>query len=502
MEPARRRASLQGPTRCCFLDEEHDIGLPTAWNDPVREKLWLYNLHYFDDLNALDADQRTGWQRTLIGRWVHENPPTKGVGWEAYPASLRIVNWIKWGLAGNVLDSTWLDSLAVQARWLAGRLELHLLGNHLFTNAKALVFAGLFFDGTEASAWLEKGMAILREEIPEQILSDGGHFERSTLYHALVLEDLLDLFNLAEAYHASIPPGFRDVNALYTDTIRRMRVWLAALCHPDGELSFFNDAAIGIAPAVNELESYAIRLGLGPSSAPQEACAHFGDSGYIRVDLGDKGVALLDVAPIGPDYLPGHAHADTLSFEMSVFGQRVVVNSGISRYGLSPERLRQRGTAAHNTVTIDGLDSSEVWGGFRVARRAKPFGLRIWGDGRALRILCAHDGYRRLKGKPVHWREWRFEKGLVEVVDNLEGGFREAVSRLHFHPDIALSHQPESGMGHAVLPTGQQLHWQVEGADSWLAESAYFPEFGIAIANQCLEMRLTSSRCAVRLHWV
>jgi uncharacterized heparinase superfamily protein len=86
-------------------------------------------------------------------------------------------------------------------------------------------------------------------------------------------------------------------------------------------------------------------------------------------------------------------------FELSLFGQRVVVNSGTSQYGLGAERLRQRGTAAHSTVEVDGADSSEVWGGFRVARRARPFGLAITDEDQGLKVICAHDGYRRLEGQ-------------------------------------------------------------------------------------------------------
>ena len=97
-----------------------------------------------------------------------------------------------------------------------------------------------------------------------------------------------------------------------------MRIWLAAMCHPDGEISFFNDAAIGIAPSPTELENYAERLGLPSIAAPGDGVVHFPESGYIRVQRGDM-VALLDVAPVGPDYLPGHAHADTFSFELSLF---------------------------------------------------------------------------------------------------------------------------------------------------------------------------------------
>src|SRR5690606_31907456 len=109
-------------------------------------------------------------------------------GWEPYPLSLRIVNWIKWAMSGSTLSPTMEQSLAIQVRWLTGRLEYHLLGNHLFANAKALVMAGLFFKGPEADAWLAKGLSILEREVPQQLLPDGGHFERSTMYHALALE--------------------------------------------------------------------------------------------------------------------------------------------------------------------------------------------------------------------------------------------------------------------------------------------------------------------------
>jgi hypothetical protein len=85
-----------------FLNVIGHVRKAVDWNDPAREKLWLYNLHYFDDLNALvAAAERTAWQRALlIERWVAENPPGAGNGWEPYPTSLRSVNWIKWGWPG------------------------------------------------------------------------------------------------------------------------------------------------------------------------------------------------------------------------------------------------------------------------------------------------------------------------------------------------------------------------------------------------------------------
>lgn len=83
------------------------------------------------------------------------------------------------------------------------------------------------------------------------------------------------------------------------------------------------------------------------------------DSGYVVAKVNEIKL-ITDVAKVGPDYIPGHAHADTLSFEFSIGNQRVFVNSGTSIYGLGEERLRQRKTETHNTVVVDGEDSSSV----------------------------------------------------------------------------------------------------------------------------------------------
>lgn len=201
---------MLSPTRFRFLNVENEISRSGDWNSPKVFKLWLYNLHYFDDLNADGAASRFEWHRGLITRWIAENPPGIGTGWEPYPLSLRLVNWVKWLLAGNALGEDMRQSLALQARFLTQRLERHLLGNHLFANAKALVFAGCYFAGDEADSWLRLGMAILNHEIPEQILGDGGHFERSTMYHALALEDMLDLINVTQCFLPQLQPTLQE----------------------------------------------------------------------------------------------------------------------------------------------------------------------------------------------------------------------------------------------------------------------------------------------------
>ena len=181
-----REASLLGPTRFRFLNEERDLRWPHAWTDPSIPILWLFNLHYFDDLHARDSGLREERAlRGLIQDWIQGNPPGVEPGWDPYVISARVVNWIKWALRGRRLPDGVLDNLSIQTRYLANRLEYSLLGNHLLTNAKALVFAGLFFSGTEADGWLRTGLGILRKQLPEQILRDGGHFELSPMYHSL-----------------------------------------------------------------------------------------------------------------------------------------------------------------------------------------------------------------------------------------------------------------------------------------------------------------------------
>jgi len=461
----------------CFLNETHAVRSVSDWNHPRWEKLWLYNLHYFDDLAAAVSDQRSGWHRALIQRWIEENPPGTGNGWEPYPTSLRIVNWVKWGLAGNELEGNWLNSLAVQAIWLERNLEVHLLGNHLFANAKALIFAGLFLQCEEAERWYETGKSIVERELPEQVLTDGGNFELSTMYHLIFLEDLLDLVNIHRVYDRDLPPTIAE-------SIPRMVQWMEQMCHPDGEIAFFNDAAIGVTPSVAEIRVYGEHLGfsLEDDGRSKLGFVELSDSGYSRVEVEDA-VAIVDRAAIGPDYLPGHAHADTLSFELSLFGQRVVVNSGTSVYGTGVQRQIERGTAVHSTVMVDSENSSEVWGGFRVARRAKVLKSDSSRQGDKWVLSANHDGYRRLSGKPIHHREWSMSQRQMVIRDRISGrGVHHISAIFPIHPQVAVdSKQPQGVMLHV---DHHPVEMMIEGeGELELCSAHYHPEFGCSVEN-------------------
>ncbi len=500
---AQRNIKLIDKSEFQFLGKRgqlHEIG----WDGPQREKLWRYNQHYFDDLNAAQAPDRVDWHKALLAEWVARNPPGQGTAWEPYPTSLRVVNWVKWALAGNVLTDACLHSLAVQVRWLGRRLEFHLLGNHLFSNAKALVFAGLFFDSPEADAWIHQGMTILARELPEQILDDGAQFERSTMYHALAFEDLLDLINVTRVYSDAIPERWRRLVEVLPEQAQRMSAWLECMCHPDGEIALFNDAAFGVAPAPVELRRHALAVaGIRPQSlATGDALrvVHLRPSGYIRADTSEAAL-IVDVAPIGPDYLPGHAHADTLSFELSIYKQRVIVNGGISQYGKGSARDAERGTPAHSTVTVNGENSSEVWAGFRVARRARPFDLSVTQDQETLRISCAHDGYKRLPGQPVHRRTWNLSSNCLQIKDHVEGAFESAVARFHLHPNVICTVDASGDSGQLGLSDGHEIRWRATGGAVQLEPSFYCPEFGRREPTQCISIALDGESAAITLEW-
>lgn len=480
---------MVGVNEFVLLNERMCLRSSRDWNDPEQEKLLLYNLHYFDDLNARDSDDRWEWHRTLISRWIQENPPGVGTGWEPYPVSLRVVNWIKWDLRVGQLDSEAVRSLALQLRWLRRRLEFHLLGNHLLANAKALVFGGVYFEGSEADEWLRTGRHLFDEQLDEQVLSDGGHFELSPMYHLIVLEDVLDVINLFQTYNIPVPKHWKDVAG-------RMLDWASVMRHPDGNIPFFNDAAFEVAGTFHQLSDYAGRL-FGYHAPDHVGSAQLADSGYFRL-ANHCAVVFFDAALLGPDYLPGHGHADTLSLELSLFGQRVLVNSGTSLYGTGKERDRQRSTGAHNTVMVDGENSSEVWGGFRVARRARPRVIE-WAPDRGL-VVAEHDGYRRLVGRPVHRRKVTLSSEALSVTDIVvceqasKGVRRNVAGAWHFHPSVQVEavHSPQAASEgrfefRVVFYAGgarREAWLTVRGAShAALEPSTWHPEFGRSIPN-------------------
>ena len=490
--PCTKASRALGGFRLHVLATECDVRAD-GWDSVSLTELVRFNLHYFDWLqSAIDI----GVGADLVHDWIARNRPASGTAWHPYPTSLRIVNWLKAHWQSPLLDSEAMQSLAVQARWLAANVERHILGNHVIANGKALLFAALAFRGSEFEALAKSACRILAREIPEQVLADGGHFELSPMYHAIILEDFLDIVSAVRSFGDAAPPPVWEVAAMCEARIPSMMRWLSLMSHPDGGLAFFNDCGIGVAPSLAELARYCRDLGIRVPTPAFEQLVHLQKSGFVRLSLGTA-VLFFDVGDVGAAYIPGHAHADTLSFELSVGGSRVLVNSGTSEYGTGPERGRQRGTAAHNTVTIDGRDSSEVWGGFRVGRRARVMELTVASSKGEARASASHDGYRYLPGAPCHRRAITLTPHSLSVTDDV-GVTARAESHWHFAPGIQLS---RSGT-RLFLPGGDSMELKVEGiSGAETSATAWHCGFGNTQPNVSLSVPLLSGRGGFQLRW-
>jgi len=466
---------LTGDESLQIFGKEWQIRSEDDWDRVDWPLLVRYNIHYFHALQGRSAASRTVSLVQLMARWIDEVPAGTKVAWGPYPTSLRISNWVKWSLSGHPLELSQRASLCAQARKLSRHVEWHLMGNHLFANAKALVLSGLYFEGQEADHWYRQGLQLLTGEVAEQILADGGHFERSPMYHSLIVEDLLDVLNVLRVYTKQ--SDFR-----WDETVSRMLEWLVRLCHPDGQIGLFNDAAFNVAPEPRQLIDYAVRLGFEAPSSPIIGGYLLEATGYFRHQTAEA-TTLVDVAAIGPDYIPGHAHADTLTFEFSLGQQRIFVDTGTSAYTPLDVRSQERATTAHNTLSVDGANSSEVWSSFRVARRARVSDIEWSTD----RLAAAHNGFCRLPGVGKHRREWNWhDRGLV-FFDHVEGrGKHDVEFFLHCHPDCVVSQDGRWGF-RVTSPDKRDVCVQFdEKLTIELSDGAYAENFGDRRSNQVM----------------
>lgn len=453
--------------RFCFLNCVVTLGWPPDWKVSGLPLLWQFNLHYFNYLCCLEKEQ----QQQICRDWIQANPVDREPAWHPYPTSLRLVNWCKASLNSAEVD----QSIYKQAAFLSRNLETYHPGNHLLENARALIFAGSYFKGQgEAPNWLEKGVEIYLRETPVQVLSDGGYFERSPMYHAIVLEGYLDIINILPPADAALP--------LLTESVEQMSDFLVSVTHPDGNIALLNDSTHEIAPPTRALLRYAKDL-LGYEAKSKHS---FAESGYF-IHQNNEIYLIIDGGPIGPNYLPAHAHADIFSYELSVQGRPFIVDSGVFEYSAGAMRSYVRSTPAHNTVTIDGVDQAECWDSFRVARRFAPNNVSFNRNGSRSRFEGTFKGYAELIGdRIVHRRVITCDDDLreIEIIDTVEGrGTHVIESLLHFHPTLSVENL---GDRVSLKTADAECVIETHGASMSSREGWFCPEFGLRKSNKVL----------------
>lgn len=484
-----RTARASRATHSAVLDGEFEfwgakrrLDLTRAWSATDLGLSWQYPVHYFDAAPGLartDPVRLCGW----IDQWIAAHPAAEGVAWEAYPASLRIVNWFEaLAILGPQAPQTWrarvLHSLWRQADWLAKNVEWHRLGTHLFKNGKALAIAGRVFTDSAATGWRRASDEILTRVLAQQLWPDGGLGEPSLTYHNLALEDVLDLLALRDWEQAPWA-GLARENAL------RMLRFACAVQTPQAEAPLRGDCGEESVPSTAALAGYAARLGL-PAPEPGRGVQLFAGTG-VAVYRDARQYLVAAAGSLGLPHLPGHSHCDALSFEWWVEDRPIVVDTGTISYEPGAARFATRSTAAHNTLQVDGEEHHEIWGEWRVARRshgsvsldvhgAVVAELVPWFD-RRLRIT------RRFECSPAG----------IRIDDAVTGpGQHTLTSRVHLHPDctiernedtVVVRHGPATAV--LVMPVGFRI---LEPA---VSGSVHCERPGVARANTVLELEST-----------
>jgi len=475
--------------RLCFLNERAHFPLHEPdWIAAGKSRLWRYNLHYFEFLSdpALSDAQRNA----LIGSWIAGNPVGHGDGWEPYPVSLRIVSWARYFeyllRNGVPIDASWRRSFYLHCDWLFQHMEFHIDANHLFKNIVALFMgAHLLRDGGDARVrrWHQKSTQWLAIALREQFNNDGGHYERSPMYHLLCLHFCLDVYNALSNSETRDPLR----KQLETVIIKAME-FAQALQHGNAQLALFNDSANGIAPDLDTLCRYARAIDDHLSVATTVRCGStwFANSGYFCWH-DERQHLIVSAGSPQPSYQPGHSHADCLSYEYSLDGAPLIVNAGNTCYENNEERRYARSTSAHSTVEIDGRDQSELWSIFRMARRArvKATLAQHTAPGRVV-LVAQHDGYARLRSDLVHQREFIAAPKGIEIRDTLLGkGQHRLRLVIHIHPQFSAVMKLPNENTYAIVDKQQRERAHIwidagcNGASVAVERTLYFDQFGM-----------------------
>lgn len=462
-----------------FLNSE--IQTEASWFPDQASQLWIYNLHYFDYL--FDISDIAEIER-LIEHWITNVEPGTKDAWHPYTVSLRVCNWIwvysKWCTSHAFPEtflSLFLSSLMNQLMYLTHFLEQDVLGNHLIENCKALIVGGVFFQNHK---WVSLGKRLLKRELLEQVLDDGGHYERAPMYHFIVLDDIFQIYQALKKTHS-----LGSLEWL-KDDIKKMGQFGVYILD-QGRIPLFNDSAQGITGPPEQLLSNIYTTLQWPLPESKKIIV-FQESGYF-IYKSESMTVYFDVGVAGPDCLLAHAHNDLLSYTLSLAGEDLVSDSGIYEYQNGNWRQVFRSTKAHNTLMVDEVEQHEIWSSFRVGRRGYPIGFCF--DESEKKVTCGHTCYHHI-GVSVN-RELIFESDIeftVKDIVRLETPHL-LTSYIHFAPgvEINFSTQDHDGTKLVLVKNRKQFllfilgQWDVMITTSW-----YSSEFGKKIKRPSIQV--------------
>lgn len=415
-----------------FININHKVSLDTAWNDQSLQHLWRYNLHYFEYLYKLGFLYLNNKNykyyekyKALIVNWIGHNPCPFGDGWHPYTISLRITNWIStYGIFTEeinndiIFKNQLIESLYIQYSYLQKTLERDVLGNHYFENIKALIIGSIFFEEEHVKSKFTKE---LFKQLDEQILEDGMHFELSPMYHKIILEDLIKIT-------VWLKNDFGYIKL--SKYIKKMIDVMYSFEDEFGKTPAFNDSTDGISKNYDcLLNTCKQEFNLTPTLLNS-----FKDSGYYILRKGEYKL-IFDSGEICPSYLPAHGQCDALSYELSIKGIPILVNSGTYQYENGEWRDFFRKTKAHNTVMIGDKDQSQFWGSFRIANRISDVKRSHFSYNKGLNFI--YGSYKTYFGAKHTRFIGEIDENVLLVLDKIECNSNEDVrSYIHLIPEV------------------------------------------------------------------
>jgi uncharacterized heparinase superfamily protein len=402
-----------------------------------------------------DQRYRAAWER-LVGSYIAQVSPDHDA---AEVTARRILHWIyAWQELGDLspgLGATVVHSIAAQASHVRDNLAPER--NHRTLELYALLLTALAFPWLDPEL-LTFAIAELEANLEQDFRPDGVHREASTHYHCIALRSFVGARENCRRYGIELSPAFAE-------RLRRACDFAIHCRRPDGTIPALSDADSG---------DYSDLLALaGHDATPHALTADFPDGGYYTQRSGwgrDDAFLIFDCGPLGDG---GHGHYDLLSVEAWAGGRPLLVDPGRCTYSEQPPNLRRwfRGTAAHNTVTVDGLDQTPY-------TRKRPDGPVA--EGRFLGRTTA-PGLDVLEGEArspaydaVHRRRIAFVRAGYWLIEDQLTAEREHEYDLRFHLAPGVEPTLKDGTVHAP-----GLALVIEGADEVSLEPGWVaPRYG------------------------
>jgi uncharacterized heparinase superfamily protein len=436
---------------------------PGAWSEASGSALLDASAHDFTwlrDLRALGTDAARLRARALVAEWI-ASPPGAALARRPDVAGARITAWLGHydffaATADDAFRQKLMSRLVSDARSLSAALPAEELDARALTALKGLIAAAVALP--EHAGFLTRALRFLPQEISRQVLPDGCHAERSPAAQLAALQDLTEIRTLLQAAQTQPPPSLAGA-------IERMAPALRVMRHGDGGLALFNGSREESSSLIEIALAQAGRAGRGPLALT--------DGGFQRLQAG-RSVLIVDCGAPPPQGVDRSAHAGTLSMELSVGRDRMIVNCGAVPGGSPEWRDATRATAAHSTLVIADVSSSELRPeglgrrpGIVEAQRQEANGAH-W-------LEASHDGWKKLFGAVHRRRLYLAESGEdVRGEDVVEAPTPQPFTlRFHLHPDVNASLQQDGEAVLLRLRSGGGWRLRADGARMSLDESIY-----------------------------